>query len=187
MLPQNRFSKKSKASPRSHEGTEKNMRSRSVQDDKRWRSLVVLIAFKIANGGSIMFLKPIAIGTILLLLATVSFGQDSPLFVVLQNQKWGFMDRDGKIAIPAQFEYENFFSEGLAQVTVGKGKDRLIGYIDPHGTMVIPPRYYQAGDFSEGLAPVAFETAKTEPCVDCSVYDWNMQWGYIDKTGRLAV
>src|SRR6267142_5276027 len=134
-----------------------------------------------------MSFRSFIVGALLLLLVVSGNSQENPLFVVLKDKKWGFMDREGKIVIPFQFEYELPFSEGLAQITAGGGQDRNIGFIDLHGAPVIPPKYYEAGDFSEGLAPVAFKTDKTKPCVDCSSYDWNLQWGFIDKTGRLKI
>lgn len=134
-----------------------------------------------------MFFRSFIAGA-LLLLPTISVpGQETPLFVVLKDKKWGFMDREGKIVIPFQFEYASPFSEGLAQVRVGSGRESKIGFIDSRGAPMIPPKYHEAGNFSEGLAPVAFTTDKTKPCVDCSTFDWNMQWGFIDKTGRMAI
>ena len=124
----------------------------------------------------------------MLLLAISSRAQEStPLFPVLQNKKWGYMDREGKVVIPFQFEFARHFSEGRAQVTVGTGKNAHEGFIDSLGAQVIPPKYYRADGFSEGLAPVAFETKQTAPCLDCSIYDWNMHWGFIDKSGNLAI
>jgi len=134
-----------------------------------------------------MLLKSFIAGMVLSFLALGGNAQEPSLFVVLQDKKWGFIDKQGKIAIPAQFEYEFPFAEGLAKVTAGRGQSQSIGFIDLHGAPVVPPKYYEAGNFSEGLAPVAFRTDKTKPCVDCSTFDWNMQWGFIDKTGRTAI
>ena len=123
-----------------------------------------------------------------LLLALSAAAQENfPLFPILQNKKWGYMNREGKVVIPAQFEYARPFSEGLAQVTIGPRKDENESFIDSQGIPAIPQKYYRAGDFSEGLAPVAFKTKQTSPCVDCSTYDWNLRFGFIDKTGRLVI
>src|SRR6267154_1244414 len=134
-----------------------------------------------------LFFRSFIVGALLLLPAVSAHSQETPLFVVLKDKKWGFMDREGKIVIPFQFEYELPFSEGLARISAGTGREREIGFIDLHGAPVVPPKYYEAGNFSEGLAPVALRTDKTKPCVDCSTFDWNMQWGFIDKTGRMSI
>lgn len=78
--------------------------------------------------------------------------------------KYGYIDRDGKCAIPYRFEYSRVFSEGLAMAKLG-GK---CGYIDKNGKVVIPYKYTEAGDFIDGLAAVIFNGNK----------------GYIDKTGQ---
>jgi len=134
-----------------------------------------------------LFFRSFIAGTLLLLPAVSAHSQETPLFVVLKDKKWGFMDSEGKIVIPFQFEYELPFSEGLAQISAGTGREREIGFIDLHGAPVVPPKYYEAGNFSEGLAPVALRTDKTKPCVDCSTFDWNMQWGFIDQTARISI
>src|SRR5260221_1912176 len=115
---------------------------------------------------TLLFFRGVSAGTLLVLPGVSAHSKETPLFVVLKDKKWGFMDREGKVVIPFQFEYELPFSEGLAQITAGGGQDRNIGFIDLHGAPVIPPKYYKAGNFSEGLAPVAFKTGKTRPCGD---------------------
>lgn len=54
------------------------------------------------------------------------------------------------------------FSEGLAEITVG----RKVGYIDINGNIVITPRFDDAQNFSDGVAPA----------------ELNDKWGYIDKS-----
>ena len=97
------------------------------------------------------------------------------------KEKWGFIDKTGKLAIPLQFDWAAGpwvtgtwgFSDGLAPVQQGK----KWGFIDKNGKMVIPPRYNGALKFSEGLAAVLLgeEDAETEP------------WGFIDKTGKMVI
>src|SRR5438067_6099951 len=101
-------------------------------------------------------------------------GQKRILFPILQNNHVGYIDREGEIIVPSQFdavETDQFrvvaavsargFHQGLAPVQVG---DEW-GYIGSTGKMVIDPEYEQAGTFQEGLAPVKI-TGK---------------WGYIDN------
>ena len=51
------------------------------------------------------------------------------LFPVVQNGKWGFIDKTGKIIINPQFDEVDFFSEGLCAVKIGN----KWGYIDKKG------------------------------------------------------
>lgn len=67
-----------------------------------------------------------------------------------KNDKVGFIDTEGKMAIPHAFNYAGDFSEGLAVVRIG---DKF-GYVDRTGKMVIPCTYGSAYDFQEGLAQV---------------------------------
>ena len=64
--------------------------------------------------------------------------------------KFGFIDRMGKLVIPANFERAGDFSEGLAAVMV----EKLWGFIDKNGRLVIPARYLSVRPFSDGLAAV---------------------------------
>ena len=125
-----------------------------------------------------------------------------------QNEyEWhGFIDKNGKIAIPCEFDQALDFSEGLAAVSI----DYLFGYIDKSGETVIPFAYEQASSFSEGLAavysqgkygfidatgkvviPIKFDYAgsfREGLAMAAKSEDGDSaKWGYIDKTGRTAI
>lgn len=106
-------------------------------------------------------------------------GEEKPveLYPVVQDGKWGYMNREGKIAIQPQFEAAWDFTEGLARVQVGG----LRGFIDPAGKMAIEPKYFIAWEFSEGLAAVMVPTGWFDKSVNKGY------WTYIDKTGKVAV
>ena len=70
----------------------------------------------------------------------------------LRHRLRGYLDRTGKIVIPARFFNAGDFSEGLAAVNERIG-DKF-GYIDKTGKYVIAPTFDYASDFSEGLAAV---------------------------------
>ena len=53
------------------------------------------------------------------------------------GDKWGFINRTGKVLIPFQFDKADNFYEGLAAVK----KDGLWGFIDLKGNWVIKPKY----------------------------------------------
>ena len=88
------------------------------------------------------------------------------LFPVVQNGKWGFIDKTGKIVINQKFDKVSPFEEGLSRVKVG---DKY-GFIDKTGKIVINPQFDKVSGFSEGL---------------CGVKIGN-KWGYIDKTGKYV-
>ncbi len=78
-------------------------------------------------------------------------GDDWDLLCI--QPKFGYLDRNGHLAIRPGFDWAADFSEGLAAVQV-KG---LWGYITPTGQWVIPARFQLAGHFSAGVARVVFE------------------------------
>lgn len=89
------------------------------------------------------------------------------LACVKLNDKWGFIDKTGKIVIKSQFDYSDRFNEGLACV---KLNDEY-GFIDKAGKMVIKPQFDSCYDFSEGLARIVL----------------NGKRGFIDKTGKIVI
>ncbi len=77
-----------------------------------------------------------------------------------QGAKWGFIDKTGRLTIPAQYEIVDLadppvFVDGLAKVCIEEKKIRKFGYIDHSGKFVIQPIFNAARRFSEGLAAVS--------------------------------
>jgi WG repeat protein len=113
------------------------------------------------------------------------------LFVVIVNDKRGYIDANGRIAIKPQFEGANPFSEGLAVVATSEN-GYAEGYIDSTGAEIIKPQFDKATDFSEGRALVGFDQTKKEIRVgDRTVFVGashpSYLWGYIDRTGKYIV
>jgi hypothetical protein len=76
------------------------------------------------------------------------------LLPVRQHGKWGYIDRNGTLIIPPQFDRALNFSEGRAAVKLSG----QWGYIDTAGKFAIPPTFkQQPGNFSEGLAWVKLQ------------------------------
>jgi hypothetical protein len=88
------------------------------------------------------------------------------LFPYIEEDKFGFINVNGKVVVPAQTYDETYpYSEGMALVRV---KDRY-GYVDHTGALVIPVVFSIANDFSCcGLASVAKDSF----------------WGFVDRQGR---
>ncbi|MDR7855952.1 WG repeat-containing protein [Tissierella sp.] len=91
---------------------------------------------------------------------------------VINTGKWGFLDKNGKLAIPAIYANVNGFSEGLAGVYKNSNGRSLSGFIDKTGKIVIPIKYNYVRYFNEGLAWVEK--------VDGGE-------AFIDKTGREVI
>jgi WG containing repeat len=89
-------------------------------------------------------------------------------FLFRRNGKLGYIDRTGKIVIPAKFDrIDQDFSEGLAAVSIGE----KWGYTDPIGKVVIPLKFDQTRSFHEGLGAVKIGD----------------KWGYVDPTGKVVI
>ena len=58
------------------------------------------------------------------------------LFPVEVNDKWGYINRSGKLIILPQYEYAGYFHEGLAPVVEVNYKS---GYINTSGKWVWKP------------------------------------------------
>jgi hypothetical protein len=91
---------------------------------------------------------------------------EARLFPVQIDDRYGYIDQQGELVIPARFDYADAFSEGLAVIRL---TDRF-GYIDPRGHVVIEPAFDWADGFRDGLARVRVQEL----------------WGYIDTSGRFV-
>ena len=104
----------------------------------------------------------------------------SPTPSDIDHTKFGYIDEQGQVVVPAQFDEAQDFSEGLAAIAFNAGKKskhefrrpRRWGYIDRGGRMVITPQFRMARPFSGGLAAVQNLQAK---------------WGYINPDGKIIV
>ncbi len=129
--------------------------------------------------------------------AGVSNTARAPLFPILQDSRWGFMDASGRIVIPPRFEstvtvdlergvgqtlprgYRPRLPDLFMAQGVGPESTRAIGvklggkwgFVDRDRPGAVESRFDQAGWFSEGLAPVRL----------------GERWGFVDSTGRVAI
>jgi len=102
------------------------------------------------------------------------------LFPVEKDDKWGFIDRTGRIVVPLQFDSANDFHEGLGLVTA-KGKKI---FIDAGGRVIITPQFDIVNNFSEGLAAVNIGETRIP---NLGLISNPGRWGYIDRTGKLVI
>jgi len=80
------------------------------------------------------------------------------------GERYGFMDYNGHIVIPPQYEQAAFFNEGLALVM----KDEHYGFIDKGNKLIVPFIYASATDFENGR----------------SVVELDEKYGMIDRSGK---
>jgi len=85
------------------------------------------------------------------------------------TMKWGYIDKTGKLVIPAQYESVGAFSEGLAAIN---NCDSAF-FIDKTGKKIISGDFRYATAFAGGLARVDLTTKS------------GSSWGYIDTTGKM--
>jgi len=113
----------------------------------------------------------------------------------------GFVDKTGKVVIPAEYEMAWDFSEGFARAQ----KSGKIGFIDKTGKAITPFQYSAAGDFCGGMAAVSKDGKagfidQTGKEVIPYIYDdvhgffqglaavkKGGKWGFIDKTGKETI
>jgi hypothetical protein len=91
-------------------------------------------------------------------------------FLVHVDNKYGFMDANCRMVIPAQYAEALDFTDGLSAVKIGS----KWGYIDQTGGVVIPALFAGAFHFSDGLASVRLD-------------ERSPLWGFIDRTGKVAI
>lgn len=100
---------------------------------------------------------------------TVNYSTDINLFPIKQDNKWGYIDKTGKVVIAAEFDQASFFSQGLAFVR----KDNKIEVINSRGEteFYLPNNVNNYAAFSEDLAVVAI----------------NGKYGFINKKGEIVI
>jgi hypothetical protein len=93
--------------------------------------------------------------------------RNAVLYPIKQNNRFGYINRSGKVVIRPRFEEVTAFSENLAAVK-RKGK---WGFIDTHGRTVVTLQFEAVEPFRHGLAIVK-GTGK---------------WGFVDNKGRITI
>jgi hypothetical protein len=113
---------------------------------------------------------------------TVELQEYPELFEVSIDDEHGYIDKNGELVIPLEFDTAYPFCEGLATVRFGSG---VWDYVDHTGKMVIgpellsvdgkwvvEPKFLGASSFSDGAAAVGTEEGK---------------WRFIDRNGKYIM
>ena len=91
----------------------------------------------------------------------------SGLLAVKKNNKWGFINKEGKETTSLKYDEIGFLIEGM----IGVMLDNKWGFIDEEGNEVISLKYDQVYRFKEGMAGVRL----------------GYGWGFINKEGKEIV
>ena len=125
------------------------------------------------------------------------------LALVEQGDKYGFMDKTGRVVIPCIWDDAYSFEEGLSTVQDESGR---YGCIDTRGKLVIPCVYDDPLCFSDGIGTISgddedggsylIDKTGRKICnlgFECGMVTFQEgvgsieEYGFIDKTGRLVI
>ena len=111
------------------------------------------------------------------------FQEGLAAFSVTQEskEKWGFVDKEGKVVISPQFAATGNFSDGKCAVQNEEGK---WGYIDSEGKIVVSFQFDDANKFVDGQAVVEFD-GKTGAIDESGKYIINPQFDGLVEDGDL--
>src|SRR5229473_212686 len=108
----------------------------------------------------ISFSKGLTAAACLLCLSLFTFVEDrksegDSLFPVVINNRYGYINRSGKVVIPARFLDAREFQGERAWIRVGTKSRKEYGFIDTTGNLAFTKFFPDAYPFSEGIAAVA--------------------------------
>lgn len=121
--------------------------------------------------------------------------------LIEEKNKYGFIDKTGKVVVNPQFDKATTFQEGVAVV----GIDGKYGFIDKDGNKITDLIYDGVGEFSEGYALVkrdnkfGFINVNGIEVIEPQYEDVapffnglarvkkNGKYGFIDKTGKTVI
>ncbi|MEM6642214.1 MAG: WG repeat-containing protein [Bacteroidota bacterium] len=94
-----------------------------------------------------------------------SFSED--FFLIRRDEKWGFVDKGGRLRIGNRYDSARQFSEGVAPVLLGN----KWGFIDKDENLIIQPYYEYVSRFENGLSIISLDG----------------KYGLIDRNGTAVV
>jgi hypothetical protein len=117
------------------------------------------------------------------------------------EEKWGFVNKEGKVVINPQFSSVSNFSDGKCGVRNSEGK---WGFIDKEGKISINYQFDDAGDFKNGKCIVTSANKDgvidkegkyiinpqfSDMQIDGDMFLVNQdgKWGWCDKDGKLVI
>lgn len=112
--------------------------------------------------------------------AVLPVAENARLVVFRENGMSGYMDKTGRVVIPARFTSAHEFSEGLAFVSIRSTG----GFIDRSGKYVLletagRQKFMLANGFSDGMAAACL--------IEPGQTTFGCRWHYIDRAGRSLI
>lgn len=94
--------------------------------------------------------------------------EDSGLFLIKSDNKWGFANAKGEVKISPRFSgLGDSFAEGVITTFHKDG----LGFVNTDCKEIVKSKYEVSRNFSNGMAAVGK----------------NKKWGFVDKTGKVVV
>ncbi len=112
------------------------------------RSSVLLLSLLLVTLAARLVTVSSSFATTFVVLVPIKAKGSGPLYRIQENDKWGYIDRNGNTVILPQFESVTDFWEHKAAVSL-EGKT---GYINEAGKWRIEPKLLSAGLFKGGVA-----------------------------------
>ena len=98
--------------------------------------------------------------------------------------KWGFIDRRGKLVIPAKFDSADSFCGGRAVVAVKIGDKLKFGFIDKGGKYTVQPKFNYITAFADGIAQFS-NNAEYIRKSTFFVVDTTAHYGLLNSAGKV--
>lgn len=94
------------------------------------------------------------------------------------NDKWGYVDENGRILLEPQYESAQPFQSNRAIVNMNEGIENQYGLIDKHGNFLIPPKYNDIRQLGAQRVAVGIAINPNEPYV-------GSRYAIADTNGQL--
>lgn len=102
------------------------------------------------------------------------------------GDKWGYIDRKGKLVIPAKFDSADSFCGGRAVVGIKNGDTFKFGFIDKTGKFVVEPTHHYISGFTDGVAQFSNDIKFTRKPT-YFLQDGPATFGLMDANGKVIV
>lgn len=122
---------------------------------------------------------------VLLLFSTPLHAQTPQIFPFFQDGKIGYINRQGTVVLPAQFDTQSpaFLVPEAGEGLYALKKDGAVGYFDISGNAVIKPAYDWGYPFQSGYAIVS----KNNPRGKSDPLSGTYEWGVINREGGYVI
>ncbi|WP_332634131.1 WG repeat-containing protein [Halalkalibacter flavus] len=93
----------------------------------------------------------------------MSYSEGLIAFSKTFQDKWGYVDEQGRIVIQPQYTYASPFRDGRAVINMAEGIENKYGLIDKNATLLIPPAYNDMTQLGEQRVAVGMARDPERP------------------------